>query len=125
MDFNIGLNTTLDLKKEPILITESYISINRKEQNDYLIPIKDSKFHEIIIHLTNTRIYLINNEIFTDITNTLVPIPPTYGNRKMVRFNIKNFDQYDSILIRLENQKSQVDIYQIENNNEQIIELST
>jgi hypothetical protein len=42
----------------------------------------------------------------------------------MIRFDIEKFNEYDSIIIRLENQKSQVDIYQIENN-EQIVELST
>ena len=46
----------------------------------------------------------------------------------MIRFDItkldENIKQYDSILIRLENQKSQVDIYQIEND-EQIVDLST
>jgi hypothetical protein len=124
VDFNLGFNTTLNFKKEPTIITESYISLNRKEQNDYLIPIKDSKFHTIIIHLTNTRIYLKNNDIITDITNTLIPIPPTYSNRKMIRFDITKLNEYDSIILRFENQKSQVDIYQIENN-EQIVELST
>ncbi len=116
------------MKKEPILITESYISLNRKEENDYLISIKDSKFHKIIIHLTNTHIYLKNNNSIMDITNSLIPIPPTYSNRKMIQFDIKNLDdnikQYDSILLRLENPKSQVDIYQIENT-EQIVEFST
>jgi hypothetical protein len=43
----------------------------------------------------------------------------------MIQFDVKNLvDKYDAILIRLENQKSQVDIYQIENN-EQTVELST
>jgi hypothetical protein len=46
----------------------------------------------------------------------------------MVRFDIAqlddNFKKYDSILIRTENQKSQVDVYQIEGN-EQIVDLST
>jgi hypothetical protein len=42
----------------------------------------------------------------------------------MIRFDIKKFDEYNSILIRLENSKSQVEIYQIETN-EQIVELST
>ncbi|CAF0811000.1 unnamed protein product [Rotaria sp. Silwood1] len=128
VDINLGLNTTLNFQKEPIIITESIRSIHGKEHNDYLIPLKDSKFHQIIIHLTHTRIYLKNNDLITDITNVLTPIPPTYSNRKMIRFDIKKLDnslkQYDSIVIRLENQKSQVDIYQIENN-EQIVELST
>jgi len=42
----------------------------------------------------------------------------------MIRFDIKKFNEYDSILIQLENSKSQIEIYQIENN-EQIVELST
>jgi hypothetical protein len=42
----------------------------------------------------------------------------------MVRFDVENLDEYDSILIQLENKKSQVDIYQIKNN-EQIVQLST
>jgi len=116
------------LTKEPTIITESSISIHRKEQNDYLIPFKDSKFHTIIIHLTDTRIYLKNDDIITDITDIILPIPPTYSNRKMIRFDIRKLDdnlrKYDSILLRLENQKSQVDIYQTEGN-EQIVELST
>ncbi|CAF0933696.1 unnamed protein product [Rotaria sordida] len=128
VDFNHGLKTALNLTKEPTIITESSVSIRSKEQNDYLIPLKDSKFHRIIIHLTHAQIYLKNHDIMTDITNTLIPIPPTYSNRKMIQFDVKNLDdnlkQYDSILIRLENQKAQVDIYQIENN-EQIVELST
>ncbi|CAF4044047.1 unnamed protein product [Rotaria sp. Silwood2] len=128
VDFNLGLNTTLNLKKEPILITESSRSIHGKEQNDYLIPLKESKFHRIIIHSTYTRIYLKNNDITTDVTNILIPIPPTYSDRKMIQFDIKKIDdnlkQYDSILIQFENKKSQVDVYQIENN-EQIVEIST
>lgn len=89
-----------------------------------MIPLKNSKYHRIIIHSTNARIYLKTNDIFTDITNTLIPIPPTYSNRKMIQFDIKELNKYDSIIIRIENQKSQVDIYQIENN-EQVIELPT
>jgi hypothetical protein len=42
----------------------------------------------------------------------------------MIRFDVENLDEYDSILIQLENKKSQVDIYQIKNN-EQIVQLST
>ena len=116
------------MKKEPTIVTESSLSIHRNEQNDYLIPLKDSKYHTIIIHLTDTQIYLKNDDIITDMTNTLVPIPPTYSNRKMIRFDIRKLDdnlkKYDSILLRLENTKSQVDIYQIERN-EQIVDLST
>ncbi len=115
----------MNLKTEPIVITESSISINRKEQNDYLIPIKNSDYHTIIIHFTNTRIYFKNDDSTTDITNTAIPIPPTYGNRQMIRFDIKQLDdKYDSIILQLENPKSQIDIYQIKND-EQIVELST
>ena len=70
------------------------------------------------------RIYLRSNDAITEITETLVPIPPTYGNRKMFRMEVKNLETYEAILIQLENAKSQVDVYQIENN-EQIVELST
>jgi hypothetical protein len=42
----------------------------------------------------------------------------------MIRFDIENLDEYDSILIQLDNKKSQADIYQI-TNNEQIVQLST
>ncbi len=112
------------MKKEPIIITESHLSLTQKEANDYLIPIKNSKFHTIIIHSTNTRIYLKNNEIITDITSTLLPIPPTYSNRKMIRLDTEKLHDYDSILIQVEKQKSQVDVYQIENA-EQTVELST
>ncbi|CAM2698748.1 unnamed protein product [Rotaria socialis] len=127
VDLNLGINTTLTYKKDPTIITESSISIYGKEENDYLIPLKNSKFHRIIIHSTNAKIYLRNTDVTLDITNTLLPIPPTYSDRKMIRFDIKQLDdslkQYDSILIRLENKKSQIDIYQIEND-EQVVELS-
>ncbi|UJR36520.1 hypothetical protein I4U23_029241 [Adineta vaga] len=128
IDYNLGLNATLISNKNPITVTESILSIRRKDDNDYLIPLKDSKYHTTIIHSTNARIYLKNDEKITDISNTLLPIPPTYGNRKMIRFDRRNLDesvkQYDSILIRLENQKSQFDVYQTDNT-EEIVDLST
>ena len=98
--------------------------MNQKENTNYLIPIKDSKFHRIILHLTNARIYFKNDDTIIDITKTLIPIPPTYSNRKMIEFESNNNTKpYDSILIHLENRKSQVDIYQIDND-ERIVELS-
>ncbi|CAF0734942.1 unnamed protein product [Adineta steineri] len=128
IDFNLGHNTTLNSKTEPILITESSTSVTGKNQHDYLIRLKDAKFHTIIIHSTKAKIFLKNDNNIIDITKTLIPIPPTYSDRKMIRFNLKKLDhdikKYDSILIHLEHVKSQADIYQIENS-EQTVELST
>ena len=122
---NLGFNTTSHFNNEPTRITvESFISINQKNNTNYLIPIKDSKFHRIILHLTNARIYFKNDDTIIDITKTLIPIPPIYSNRTMIEFELSNnTKQYDSILIHLENRKSQVDIYQIDND-EHIVELS-
>ena len=118
------MNTKLTFPKEPILITESHRSLRRKDQNDYLISIKDSKFSKVIIQCTNTRIYLKKDDLITEISNILLPIPPTYSNRKMIRLDLNELEEYDSVLIQLENSKSQADIYQIENK-DQIVELST
>ncbi|CAF1364230.1 unnamed protein product [Adineta ricciae] len=128
VDHRLGSDTALNLNKNPVVVTESTLSVRRKDDNDYLIPLKDSKYHTTIIHSTNVRIYLKNNEKTTEVTRTLLPIPPTYGNRKTIRFDRRKLDayakEYDSILIRLDNQKAQFDIYQT-NEDDEIVDLST
>ena len=124
IDVHSGITTKLNIPKEPIRVTESYASLHRKDQDYYSIPIKDSNYQTIIIHGTNIRIYLKSNDANTEITNTLIPIPPTYGNRKMFRMKVKEFEEYKTLLIQLENSKSQADVYQV-GNDEQAVELST
>ena len=128
VDFNLGSNTTLTGDREPTIITQPATSIQRQPAGDYLISVKNTPFHTVVLHVTNARVYLKDGKNLLDLTRTLQPIPPTYGNRKMIEFNLAmlndRYPSYDSILVRTENTKSQVDIYQIQNG-EQVVELST
>ena len=118
VDFNLASNTTLTGDREPTIITQPATSIQRQPAGDYLISVKDTPFHTVVLHVTNARVYLKDGKNLLDLTRTLQPIPPTYGNRKMIEFNLAmlndRYPSYDSILVRTENTKSQVDIYQIQ-----------
>jgi len=114
----------IQLKNEPILLTDSFASLTSKPSSDYVIPLKNSRFHTIILHLTQARVYLKNQENFFDTNQNLLPIPPTYANRKMIRFQIDQLQNYDEIFIRLDNSKSQVNVYQI-SKSEQSVDLPT
>ena len=113
---------------QPTVLTQPNIKITQKNPGDYLIRFKNSKFHTIIIHLTNARLFLKKGEVIRDITDSLLSLPPTYGRRKTFRFTIVPFDEqfahYDAIVIRVTTSKSQVDVYQIADD-ETSIDLST
>lgn len=113
---------------QPTILTQPSVTITQKTPGDYLIPLKHSKFHTIIIHLTNARLFLKRGEVIRDVTDSLPSLPPTYGRRKIFRFTIVPFDEqfahYDAILIRVTTSKSLVDVYQIADD-EIPIDLST
>ena len=109
------------------MITESRVSLTRRDSTDYSIPIQSSNYKKIILHLTHVHIYLKRDNQLIDITSTLVPIPPSYSQRKMIQFNLqprdKQLDEIHSIIIRMDQSKSQVDVYQITDEDEKIIDL--
>jgi hypothetical protein len=93
------------------------------------IPLKASTFDKIILHIKHVRVYLKSRDTIVDVTSTLVPIPPTYSEKHMIRFDRKQqadrIDKYESILVRMETARAQVDVYQINDVHEQIVHLST
>jgi hypothetical protein len=106
-----------NVDKEAAVLTKASISITQKNPGDYLIPLENSKFHTIILHVTNARPILKRGEVIRDITDSLLSLPPTYALRKIFRFTFVPFDEqfahYDGIVIRAATSKSRVNVYQI------------
>lgn len=106
------------LNKKPIVVTQSRITLTRQESTDYSIPIQSSTYRKIILHSTNARIFLQTKTNLKEITSTLIPLPPSYSERKSIEFHLQPLDSalndVQSIVIRLDHNKAQVDVFQID-----------
>lgn len=118
IDLQSASNSSLVLNKEPIVVTQSRITLTRQESTDYSIPIQSSTYRKIILHSTNARIFLQTKTNLKEITSTLIPLPPSYSERKSIEFHLQPLDsalnKVQSIVIRLDHSKAQVDVFQID-----------